>query len=638
MKKVSIILLSILGLVLVIGFAFRSSQEVRGKFVAQSQPDEMTATQQAAQALAFASPEVQKLIEGHRYELFGVRQVLAGQFTEAASACATAVCQQVEIYLWDTDTAVTVLVNSDTNELLDVLELPGMHPGINQRLANRALEIATNDPQVIAALGYKPSGADMAPVDADMIDTVCDGDHLCVGPTFNIEEKGLILWAIVDLTDERLVDIAYTEAGESGTTEFFTPDGCPAPGSVDRDGWTLDYATTGTDGLNVYNVEFNEKEVATSIKLVEWHVAYPTFGYRDSTGCGGGGGGFPIYPFGETEVRDLQDGDSNVIGFEVVQDFRMSNWGAYCNYRYEQHLQFFQDGSFRVVGGAFGQGCGTVSTYRPVTRIDIAVDGDANDSFSRWDGTKKWQQLNIENYLTPYTEAGHGPHLITTTNGISTSWRVDDTVTGAGYYIQQDVGQFDGEAGRGAEPFWYVTLHKSAEGDTDLGVIGSCCNENHEQGPEQYIDGEDVGSENIVLWYVSQMDTVFADPDYYCWTNSGDPNPDTYPCFAGPLFVPTGNGGIPPVASFTHNGPIEPGETAVFNNTSLGSIPITYEWDFGDGSPITATVSPTHTYTLIDEYTVVLTATNNIGYNVFTDTITVGDFVESYLPAIMNEE
>jgi hypothetical protein len=68
----------------------------------------------------------------------------------------------------------------------------------------------------------------------------------------------------------------------------------------------------------------------------------------------------------------------------------MSNWGSGCNYRYEQRIHFYNDGRFRVVSGAFGKGCGTIGVYRPVVRIDIAVDGSGNNSFATWDGAE-WQ-------------------------------------------------------------------------------------------------------------------------------------------------------------------------------------------------------------------------------------------------------
>ncbi|NJN53810.1 MAG: hypothetical protein HC804_03060 [Anaerolineae bacterium] len=68
----------------------------------------------------------------------------------------------------------------------------------------------------------------------------------------------------------------------------------PAPGSVNRDGWTMEYAATAWDSLNVYNIAYNGVTVATGIKLVEWHADYGSSGYRDSTGCSSGGGVLPF--------------------------------------------------------------------------------------------------------------------------------------------------------------------------------------------------------------------------------------------------------------------------------------------------------------------------------------------------------
>ncbi len=593
----------------------KPAAEVRGKMTAVPIAAQMTPEQQTAQDLALADTRVQAFTSGHRAEVFGVSRVVLGPYPAALSACAATDCRQVEIYLWDTDTAVTAFVRLDTGEVLDVLRQPHLRPGINKRLHDLSLEIATNAPEVIAALGYKPAaGKVLAAVDAGLLDTACGGEHLCVAPTFAAGD-GRILWAVVDLTAEELAGIYWTEAPPVGEFEPFVPTDCNNPLSVSRDGWSLSYVTTNNDGLNVYNVTYNGVPVITSIKLVEWHADYGSSGYQDSTGCSSGGGGFTIYPYGATQVLDLLDEQSNVIGFEVVQDFRMGNWGNTCNYRYEQRIRFYADGSFRPVSAAYGKGCGTNSLYRPVLRINIAVDDEENDLFSRWDGAA-WQAMLTEDYLVPYTEAGHGPHHIDP-NGYS--WKVEDTVSGAGYYIVQDVGQFPN--GEGDNPFLYPVLHHANEGDTDLYVFSSgCCNDNHQQGPHLYLNGESINSENIVLWYVPQADTDATAPDYYCWTISGEPNPETYPCFVGPLFVPMM---VTPIADFTHNGPLVLGNTAVFSNTSTGD-PITYTWDFGDGSPLSGLENPTHDYVSVGDYTVTLTATNDFGSDVASDVLRVG--------------
>lgn len=595
---------------------FRPEQVVRGKSAAIPLSDQMTPEQQTAQELALLDSRVQAYTNGRRSEVFGVRQILADDYPATSLACATADCRQVEIYNFDQNGAVTAIVNLDTNQVLDVLYLPNMQPGINKRLADRAMEIAINAPEVIEALGYRPTMATMAPVPGHLLGA-CESDHLCAAPTFNIGER--ILWAVVDLTDDQLAGINWTasEIDPAGNFVPFIPTGCPAPGTVDRDGWAMNYETTGTDSLRVYNVTYNGTPVITSVKLVEWHADYGGSGYTDSTGCGGGGGGFPIYPYGDTHIEDIYDGQT-LIGFEVVQDFRMGSWGNTCNYRYEQRIQFYTDGRFRPASGAYGKGCGTNSLYRPVVRIDIAVNGDATDTFSYWD-SNQWVATTNETYRVPYTETDHGPHALTPEGY---SWRIDDD-GGTGYYISQDVGQYTDS--RGDTPFLYPTLHHANEGDTDLGIIGTCCLDNHQQGPHNYVNNENIDSQNLVLWYVGQMDTDASSPDYYCWTLVGEPNPVTYPCITGPMFVPFG-GEQAATAAFTSNAPVANGEAVNFVNTSIGSEPISYVWDFGDGATSTEE-NPSHTYATVGSYQVTLTATNDFGSDSDTQAVVVYESV-----------
>jgi uncharacterized repeat protein (TIGR01451 family) len=66
----------------------------------------------------------------------------------------------------------------------------------------------------------------------------------------------------------------------------------------------------------------------------------------------------------------------------------------------------------------------------------------------------------------------------------------------------------------------------------------------------------------------------------------------------------------PLVVSFTSNTPVVLGETAFFTNTTTGQGPVTYVWDFGDGSPSSTAAHPEHEYAATGTYTVTLTATN----------------------------
>jgi hypothetical protein len=543
--------------------------------------------------------------------VFGVAPV-GRHFPPSAPDCATADCRQVNIYVFDDDSAVSAFVNLDSEEVVEVYHQPGVRPGINKRLADRAIAIAIADPDVIEVLGFepRPEDVDMAPVDGSAPGTSCDGTRLCVAPTFELGEQ--ILWVFVDLKDEVVAGLRWTNTPSDMPVgaRVWTPEGCVPPGSVNRDGWTMEHEVTGSDGLRLYDVSFNGRPVLTSVKLMQWHADYGGSGYQDSTGCGGGGG-FPIYPYGVTEQRDLLDDKGAVIGFELVQDFRMGSWGNFCNYRYEQHLQFFPDGRFRVVGGAYGKGCGTDAMYRPLVRIDPAVNGDDGDNFSYFDGSA-WLGQPTETWRTPY-EGPNGPHFFTD-QGFA--WRVSDD--GDGYFLEPGRGQF-ADGGRGDDPFLYAVLHHPEEGDTDLGVIGSCCNDDHQQGPHIYVNGESIADANVVLWYVPQMITDAYDTDgdgYYCWTLQGEPNPETYPCFSGPMFVPVH-------ADFSDNGPVALGSTAVFTDTSIGAENLTYQWDFGDGLGGSTAANPSYVYQSAGTFTVTLTVTTGLGYDTVQRTFTV---------------
>ncbi len=625
--------------------------EVRGKSVARPLTEQLSTQQRLAQEIALADTVVQSYTVGKRSELFGVRRM--GQQTTAKSvSCATASadCRQVEIYSFDENATTTVILNLTTKEVLDVLYQPGLQPGINKRLADLAIEIAMNDAGVIAALGFKPTSVDMDPVAARMSGTSCDGGHLCAGPTFRVGNR--VLWAVVDLTEEKVAGLDWTEVQEDGPSEIYNPLGgfCPAAGNVNQDGWVINYETTASDGFNVYNVSFDGRDVLTSAKLVEWHVDYNgTYlypGFFDVAGCGSYGEtypGYPITPYGETQLVDLVE-DAAVVGFELVQDFRMAQWGAACNYKYEQRMQFWQDGRFRVVSGSFGRGCGDSDTlpqpyYRPVVRIDIAVDGDANDSLLLWDGLQ-WQQQISETYRTPYAEEGYGPHQYNADGAIAAV--VDGS--GAGYYVVPSQGQFNPED-RPDNPFFYVTQHNPAEGDVDLPIINPAdsykYNDDYRQGPDLFVNGQNVADENIVLWYVAQHGTDrVADADgRYCWTVSGEPTPETYPCYGGPLFVPFGFDTVETLtADFTVNGDtFGVGDTAVFSSTSTipGNTPALYSWDFGDGITTTAGITATHSYLFGGVFTPTLTvSTWGLGMDTAVGLPITATAQNSFLPFI----
>lgn len=86
---------------------------------------------------------------------------------------------------------------------------------------------------------------------------------------------------------------------------------------------------------------------------------------------------------------------------------------------------------------------------------------------------------------------------------------------------------------------------------------------------------------------------------------------------------------VPLVAGFSPSAStVEVGEIITFENTTVGEVPITYLWDFGDTMTSTAT-SPSHLYEAAGSYTVTLTATDANGTDVAEALITVNEITVS---------
>ena len=78
-----------------------------------------------------------------------------------------------------------------------------------------------------------------------------------------------------------------------------------------------------------------------------------------------------------------------------------------------------------------------------------------------------------------------------------------------------------------------------------------------------------------------------------------------------------------PEADFSSNSPVQIGQPIQFTNLTTGSLPMTYEWDFGDGIGTSTETNPSYKYTALGTYIVTLTASNDAGVDVITKTVTV---------------
>lgn len=80
---------------------------------------------------------------------------------------------------------------------------------------------------------------------------------------------------------------------------------------------------------------------------------------------------------------------------------------------------------------------------------------------------------------------------------------------------------------------------------------------------------------------------------------------------------------LPPIARFSYAANCNNRREFTFTDQSVG--PVTWTWDFGDGSPIVTTQNPTHVFPSLGTYTVTLTVTNGNCSHSVTHTINTID-------------
>lgn len=452
---------------------------------------------------------------------------------------------RVEMYNFGLNLTTVALVDLTALKVLAVSELVQTQPDIPLHLKDIALHIAVNSPDVMGALGYQPgeSEALMSNTKTALNNTRCEQSlHLCVAPTFVQEEKAL--WAIVDLTELRLVGVRWTYVGDPGPEDKRISERnlrydkimecfCNQVTSLKKEDWELNYVLTSSDGMRISEVTFRGNPVISNAKIVDWHVSYSNtdgFGYSDAVGC-------PefsqaaVLAVTEPRIVDIIENGSKT-GFALEQTFNSKQWPMPCQYNYLQRFEFYRDGRFRIAGASLGRGCGNNGTYRPVTRI--ALYGSQNTVYewgaSGWNAWKK-EQWKLQDSRTKYTPEGYQYRIV--------------AADGKGYYLEPGQGQFN-DGGRGDNAYLFATkLHPDLdEGESDLVSIGPCCNTDYRQGPEKFIEPgpEDIENQALVLWYVAQIKNDDTKGSEYCWAESylenGIYKTRSFPCISGPMFVP----------------------------------------------------------------------------------------------------
>jgi len=491
-----------------------------------------------------------------RNEIMTVRPILAADKStansKALSLCQADACFRVEMYNFFFNLSSVAFVDTVAKKVVSMSQYSDAQPDLNKNLIKLAVEIAKNSELVKKELGEAKVEPTMSEIKTSLKNSRCErSHHLCVAPTFVVGDKAL--WAIVDLTDGDLVGARWTELGNSGPpievterqleNEYVFSQFCEKSQHYKKGDWQFDYQITSSDGLQLTDVKFKDNVVMKSVKLLDWHVSYSSrenFGYSDAIGC-------PLFSsavviaYDGPQTKAIKTKDSNTeSGFAFVQDFRQPPWPTPCNYRYEQRFEFYNDGRFRVAAADYGRGCGTDGTYRPVIRIDIETANGGEEKFSQWDGQnwKNWdkEQWSLQAENTKYTDEGY-------------LFKINNK-QGKGFYIEPNRGQFlngsgQSDGSKGDFAYTYITANHTDkdEAKSDMVTIGSCCNTNHQQGPEQFMEPpESLDKQNLVMWYVPQIKNDGAKGSEYCWADTrvedGIPKIKVWPCYAGPMFVP----------------------------------------------------------------------------------------------------
>ena len=550
-----------------------------GKSVLPLQKSELDSKGEIAQALALQdaqflsdTKEGGKLLHNDIMRVFpAIPSMLDSKSKEQCGGN----CYVVEKYNFAKNSTTRAIVDVAKRRVVAVKKYDNMQPDISNRLKKIAKAIALKSPEIIKELGHTPTPNElsMANVRTNLQESPCEEKHhLCVAPTFADHQREQALWAIVDLTELKLAAAKWAGLGKTYTpacidertlqNRYIVKNFCQKDSRLSRDGWEFIYHLTGSDGLELRGVKYKGQEVAKSLKIVDWHVAYKgkgadkldtstptivagrrvefvkgenneyTFGYNDAMGC-------PMFStsvvlaFNGPQIKPIVE-DGKEKGFAIVQDFRNPKWPMACNYRYQNRFEFYKDGSFRVVGINLGRGCGNKAIYRPVMRIDITVG--AKERFALYQGDHWQEWVREQKYQSNSKEPLYKGHYL---------YKFTDADNpNSGFYIEPNRGQFHDNS-RGDHERVFVTKFNQNEGDEDLLTLGSCCKLDQD-GVEPYLNNESISGEDLVLWYVPYIQNDDRAGHEYCWADStidkyGNPSVKLWPCIVGPKFVPIQN-------------------------------------------------------------------------------------------------
>ena len=417
--------------------------------------------------------------------------------------CSGANCAQVTFYDYVQGGTIEAVMNLERAEVIGYWANKEARPAGSIHILPKVLAIAAQDEQVRSILGdIGDADPAMVPMSGWLMDDACS-EEWCVDLTFHDPNgSGRIFHVFVNMQRDQVARTFYTrgrperQAAKPVAQRNAFTDGCN-----DQYGWEVCWEMTANDGVNFRDATYDGHLIFSSAKIGQVEAWYPSWpgGYRDEIGFTAS-----VPPFGDTQIKDFGD------GFAVSQLFtEFTNWpNCICCYRYEEIVQFYDDGrvEFRFV--SHGPGCDDLSVYRPFWRIDVDLDGPDNDSVWLWEGTS-WDESLVEFETYPVVEdiSPDGYKLATFDEELHYRWlmeRTDPLRLDEGYLFLLQFNEKEGEG-----------LITTGPGDTYI-------------PPRQWIDGDKLSGENIVLWFVPLLNQKKGGP-YWCLP---DPEPAYSPCEA----------------------------------------------------------------------------------------------------------
>lgn len=455
------------------------------------------------QSLILADPALLKATGDEEVEFVSAVPLTAGETRYwQDQGCSHLNCAHITLFDPNAPGIIEAVVNLDRGQVIGHWVNEDARPAGSSDILPKAVEIAAADPQVRSILGADIGAMDpaMIPMSGWLADDDCSEDW-CVDLTFHDPNgTGRVYHVFVNMEQEVVARTFYTRArADRSAAKPLAQRNAFTDGCQEQYGWNVCWEMTANDGINFRDAMYEGRSIFASAKIGQIEAWYPSWpgGYRDEIGFAA-----TVPPFGGTEIVDLGD------GFEVKQIFtEFTRWpNCICCYRYEQIIRFFGDGRLEFAFISHGPGCDDLSVYRPFWRIDLDLNDGPGDEVWYFEG-EAWHEAEEEMEIHPVVDnlSPDGHKLATFDDDLHYRWameRTDPLGLDEGYLFLLKENEMEGEGPIATGP-----------GDTFI-------------PPRQWIDGEALSGEDIVLWHVPLLKTKKGGP----WWCMPDPDPDFSPC------------------------------------------------------------------------------------------------------------